>query len=190
MERFWDLPYNYVIDAVARGRAMFQRRLHLEERPVAVVSSLLANQQRDSKRQRKPFSASDFYLYQPREDKNLPEGSYGAAAVALANAGRLPSWCLFCYPALKDAASACKQPPHVLAYIAEDAILLAPRKLGDGYIGMLVAQESAGNQVRLFETDDGNFISLDVPAVPTKFIAEEDVILLPPGATDPDAGSD
>lgn len=179
-----------MIDAVARGRTMFQRRLHFEERPVAVVSSLLANQQRDSKRQRKPFSASDFYLYQPREDKNLPEGSYGAAAVKLVEAGRFPAWCLFCYPALRDAAGACKQPPRTLAYIAEDAVLLAPRRLGNGYIGMLVAQESAGGQVRLFETDDGNFISLEVPAIPTKFIAEEDVILLPLGAIDPDGEPD
>ena len=73
----------------------------------------------------------DFYLYQPREDRDLPADRVGAAAMSLLKEGKYPSWALFCY---KELAAASDAPvPALRAYQGEDFILLAPREQ-DGYM--------------------------------------------------------
>ncbi len=155
-----------------QGQKKVSRELHLMERPVSLIASMLANQNRDPKRQKTPYKMDDFYLYQPVDDQNLPAGRYGSAAMSLLSDGLFPNWALFCY---KELAASCDAPvPALRAYIGEDFILLAPRR-ADGHVtGLFIAKETAQGKSRRAVTPEGEEIFLDIPPIPTKFIAEED----------------
>lgn len=155
---------------------MYQSELFALERPIAVQTSLHANLNRDSKKRRKPYTPEDYYLYQPREDQSLPAGRAGAAALELIRLRQFPSWALFCYKELALSA-ADREPPSLLAFVADDAILLAPTKSVHGYSGMLIATEKASDQWIAFRAPDGTTKELYVPEVPTKFVAQDNVIL-------------
>jgi hypothetical protein len=98
--------------------------------------------------------------------------------MSLVNKGKFPSWAMFCLPELKESAAS-NYIPAELALICEDAILLHPVKAGNGFIGLLIARESASKQTRKFIKDDGSEVILTVPDVGTKIIAEENVTLFP-----------
>lgn len=89
-----------------------------------------------------------------------------------------PSWALFCFKQLSEMADPFYS-PEICALVAEDAILLHPEKTENGYLGLLIACESASNEQREFTDDKGNKISLAVPYVHTKVVAEEDITLYP-----------
>lgn len=161
--------------AYSRAQRAYQVELHNIERPMALNTQILVNANRDPKRQRKPHAIEEFYLYQPREQRDLPPGRCGAAALKLSEAGMLPSWALFCYRDL--AASASGAAPPLLAFISEEAILLAPVKVDGGFKGMLIAQESAGGKQIRMESPCGRSETLQIPDIPTKYIAEDNVIL-------------
>ncbi|ADF42372.1 hypothetical protein S-CBS2_gp016 [Synechococcus phage S-CBS2] len=164
-----------MIEAYKQCVRLHQYELFAYERPIAVQTALHANLNRDPKKRKKPFSPEDYYLYQPREDQDLPAGRCGSAALALIQAGKFPSWGLFCYKELASAATG--DPPPFLAFISECAILLAPVKTVDGYKGMLIAQESASDRWISFIGDGGTEVELYVPTVPTKTIAQDNVML-------------
>lgn len=147
------------------------RQLHEQERPVALVTSLMANQNRDPKKRSTPYSMEDFYLYQPKEAKDLPADRVGASAMSLLKEGKFPSWALFCY---KELAAASDAPvPPLRAYQGEGFILLAPRER-DGYmVGMLIALESASGKAKAATSPEGDTVFLDVPKIETKVIARE-----------------
>lgn len=143
------------------------------ERPVSLIASMLANQNRDPKRQKTPYKMDDFYLYQPVDDQNLPAGRYGSAAMSLLQEGLFPHWALFCYKELSQSAGG-SPVPVLRAYLGEDFIVLAPRR-NDGHVtGLLIAKETAHGRARRAVTPEGEEIFLDIPPIPTKFIAEED----------------
>lgn len=156
---------------------MMQEDLFAYERPIAQQTSIIANQNRDPKKQRKPFTLEDFSFYMPREARNLPSGAYGSAALALIHERKFPSWALFCY---KDLVAGADQnyKPETPALIAEDCILLHPVQVAGGWKGMMIATESASDQRRVFTDEKGRSYQLTVPYVSTKFVAEEDVTLL------------
>jgi hypothetical protein len=85
---------------------------------------------------------------------------------------------MFCIPELKESAIN-DYIPLQLALISEDAILLHPVEAETGYVGFLIARESASNQSRVFLKDDGTKIRLKVPNIETKIVAQEGVILSP-----------
>lgn len=89
---------------------------------------------------------------------------------------RFPSWALFCFKQLSEIADT-SYVPSVTGFVSKDALLLHPVKEEDGYKGLLIAQESAGNQIRDFVDSKGNKFSLLIPCVKSKVIAEEDVTL-------------
>lgn len=161
--------------AYSRAQKKYQAELHNMERPMALHTQILVNSNRDPKRQRKPHSIEEFYLYQPREQRDLPPGRCGAAALKLLEHGMLPSWSLFCYKDLVSGASG--EAPPLLAFIAEDAMLLAPVKVDGGYKGMLIAQESAGGKKVRMETPCGRSETFEIPEIPTKYIAQDNVML-------------
>ena len=169
------MPYEYVMNAYTRVIELRQKELHENERPISMLASILVNQHKDPKKG-KPVAMSDFFLYQPREAAHLPSGRFGAAAHELIKTGDFPSWALFCWKELSQGASG--EPPLILAYIASDCMLLAPVAVPGGYAGLLIASESAGNQVREMVSPCGKTVTLKIPQVQTKVIAEEDVILL------------
>lgn len=155
---------------------MHRERLHDLERPVAMVSSILANNNRDPKKNKKGFSYEDFSFYRPTDGGDVADYVYGSAMLEMAKKGRLPAWAMFCYKEVTSAA----QPDYVpenCALVSEDAILLHPEKTQTGWSGMLIAAESASDQVRLFTADDGTVFKLAVPHIHTKYVAEENVVL-------------
>jgi len=153
--------------------------LHDIERPTAQQTAVIANQQRDSKKQPKPFSLEDFSIYKPRNGEDMPRGHYGSAAMALIKAGKFPSWALFCYKELAAAAND-NYVPAVAGFVSDNAILLHPVKTEDGYKGLLIAMEAASGEITYFETPKGEVVPLRVPEIGTKVVAEEDVVLLKP----------
>ena len=97
--------------------------------------------------------------------------------VALVKAGKCPAWALFCYKDLSTAADP-EYIPRNPAFIADGAMLLHPMKVQDGYKGFLIATEAASGRKMVFRDIDGNAVTLSVPTVHTKVIAEEDAVLL------------
>ena len=89
---------------------------------------------------------------------------------------KLPPWALFCFKDLSSAENKAYVPKNC-ALIAEDAMLLHPMKTPLGWTGLLIAKESASNQVRDFVDSHGEIIRLTVPHIYTKVVAEEDVTL-------------
>jgi len=165
-----------VVEAYSRGLEGYSRRLHDSERPIALLTSTIANQNRDVKKRKMPFSYEDFSFYKPRNAENMPNYVYGSAMIALAASGRLPTWAMFCY---KDLASTAKESykPAIAAFIGEDAILLHPRKVAGGWEGMLIAMESASEKRRTLKNDYGVSITVTIPTINTKVVAIEDVTL-------------
>lgn len=174
--RYGDLSYGYVLNAIRIGVKMEKERLYQHELPIAQQTALLANQQRDVKKKIEPYQLSDFSFFKPIGSGERPSGHYGSAALAMIKAGTFPSWALFCFKQLSDIADP-DYVPGVAGLVSEDAILLHPTKTESGYKGLLIARESAGNSKRDFVNDKGDVISLFVPPVHTKTIAEEDVTL-------------
>jgi hypothetical protein len=115
-------------------------------------------------------------FYSDNESGELPSGRYGSAAIALVRERKFPDWALFCFPQLKSGADP-DSVPSILAFIAEDAILLAPIKTQSGWSGLLIARESASEKTRQFKDDNGNVHKLTLPFVETKVIAREGITL-------------
>lgn len=161
---------------MAHSRVMSEELANYE-RPIATQTALLANQNRDPKKQRKPFDPRDFSYYLPRDERNLPTDVYGSAAMLMVRAGRFPSWALFCY---KDLAASATEDyiPAMCALVSKDAILLHPVRTNNGWKGMLIAQESASESRRVFTDDEGHEYTLSVPFIETKFVAKEGVELV------------
>lgn len=173
-DRFYQLPYEYVLNGFWVMQKLHMNELHEQELPIALNTSVYANSQRDPKSNKKPYSPYDFTFYRPQETEG-PAGYYAACYVQALELKRLPSWALFCY---KDVApGAVGEAGPVYALFAEDAILIGPQKTELGTKGFLIAQESASEQVRNFVDPYGEICALTVPLIETKVIAKEDVIL-------------
>ena len=97
--------------------------------------------------------------------------------MALAKGNLLPAWTLFCFKEVTANADDSNR-PKVLAYVSDDAVLLNPKKTENGYKGLLVARESASKSIReMRDLETGEVISLSIPFIHTKVIAEEDSLL-------------
>lgn len=151
-----------------------QVELHAYERPIALQSQLYVNNHRDPKKS-KAATLEDFYMYQPRENKNLPRSRFGAAAMALIQAEKFPYWALFCYKDL--AAAATGSAPELLCFTSETAILLAPEKTEAGYTGLLIALEEAGNQRHIMRSPCGKTFITEIGHIHTKVVAKEGATL-------------
>ena len=149
--------------------------MHEQESPIALLTSLTANINRDSKKQKKPYKMNDFFLFEPDEDKNIPTGTYGAAAMKLIEIDRFPSWALFVYKDL--AASSNGAPPGLLAFIHKEAIILAPIVKGDLVTGMLICTEKAYGKTLQMDSPCGRAINVDIPSLKGAYVAIEDIEL-------------
>jgi len=136
-----------------------------------------ANANRDKKKQSQPYTYLDFSFYKPQDAGERPDGHNGAAYVELVRLKLLPSWALFCYKELVSSAAPGYVPGEP-ALIAEDAILLHPEQKPGGYSGLLIAMESAGDQMRVFTSTKGTEVTLRVPYIETKFVARENELLI------------
>lgn len=134
-----------------------------------------AETNRDKKKRNKPFKPEEFYFYDDIGRQNLPEPKYGAAAMKLLEMGQFPSWALFAYKDLKARAGDALA-PEVLCYQCDDAIILAPGIEGHELAGMLVACRSASDQVREMRSPDGRVLTVHLPVVPDKYVADEEAV--------------
>ena len=145
---------------------------------MTLLTSLTANMNRDSKKKKEPYTIEDFYMFQPQSLRDVPSGSYGAAAMALVQSGNYPIWALFVYKALKESASG--SPPSVLALLCEDAMILAPRE-GEtpGTIkGMLVGKETSSEAKRVMTSPCGEVeVYVSLPKADSKVFATEDITI-------------
>lgn len=173
-DRFYRLPYEYVLLGFYKLTELRREELHELEMPVALNTAVYANSQRDPKSNKKPLGPMDFSLYKLNEVEG-PAGYYGACYMHLIKQREMPAWALFCYKSVASSAKGSAGAQYAL--IAEDAILIGPQRDENGFRGLLVAQESASGQKRMFSDPLGNFFQLTVPEIPTKVIAEEDVTL-------------
>lgn len=115
----------------------------------------------------------DFFLFEPRDERNIPTNVYGSAAMALIEQNMLPSWALFVFKDLKEAADG--SAPTLLAYVCDDAMVLAPVHFMNYVKGMLIAKHSASGQRRMMSSPCGKSIYLEIPVINSKFYAKEDV---------------
>jgi hypothetical protein len=168
------LPYEYVLNTYTASVKADQEYFHNLERPIAIVASMMANQSRDQKKKREPFTASDFYVYASDEVRNIPDAVYSAAARKLIDIGLYPSWALFTYKDLSQRAGECP-PPEILAYICDDAMILAPSMNSGVCHGMLIATESASGKIREMRSPCGRILKLTIPKINAKIVALEDV---------------
>jgi len=173
LENFHKLPYEYVVIAYRRAAEAHQAELHAQERPSALLASIYVNSKIDSKKSKR-YKLEDFCLYKPLNTEGLASSRYGDAYKALVDQKKIPAWALFCYKDL--VATAIGAPPSLLAFISEEAILLAPERVEGGYKGLLIAREAATGH-RDFRSPCGARVSLVVPHIPTKIVAIEDKVL-------------
>jgi len=103
-------------------------------------------------------------------------GVYGSAALKLVMEKKYPNWALFCFKELNAGADE-TYIPDLAAFIAEDALLLHPKRVQEGWTGMLIARESAANQTRVFVGDNGQTHRLTIPMFAGKYYALEGVTL-------------
>jgi hypothetical protein len=166
----------YVLQAVRRLNKLQQEEAHVTERPIAYLAYQNAEINRDRKKRRKPFSPSDFYMYQDRDELPLPEARYGAAAMKLIEMDMFPGWALFTFKELKAKADQAN-PPEVLCLQCEDAIILAPSIEGQHVSGMLIAANTASRKRREMRSPCGNVLHVEMPEIKGKFEADEEVEL-------------
>jgi len=151
-----------------------QREAHYAERPIAQLSAIQLNKL-SSKKNTKKFSLMDLCLYATKEDRHLPKAKYGAAMLKARDNNIFPSWALFIYRELAQAASGAA--PEQYIYSCEDVVVLAPIIEGTQLHGLVIAQETASNEIRQLTAPDGSTFTVQIPAVNTKIIADEDMPL-------------
>lgn len=164
------------MNAVYAVEILRKRELHENERPIALMMLQTAEMNRDRKKNKKANTFEQFCLYSEREDENSPEARYGAAAMALIAMNTYPGWALFIYDDLKKKAQNVAPPP-LLAYICEDAMILAPEMTSEGCKGMLIACRSAGGNIRLMKSETGATARVVIPPINASVYADEEAIL-------------
>lgn len=170
-----DLPYQYVLEALNHCTKTEQNNLHKAEAPIALLSSLIANSNRDPKKKKEPYRIDDFYLYQPKEEMNIPTAVYGAAGMELIKMKKLPPWALFVFKDIKQSASGA--PPAMLALIGENALVLAPIFKDKTVKGMLICNEKAYGTEIAMVSPCGKTATLAIPVMSGRYIAVENIEL-------------
>lgn len=160
------------MDAVANGARQRRRALHDEERPIALLSSITLNSNRDPKKS-KPINYESLCFYQDTAQQNLPDSRYGSAAMQLIEQREFPAWALFVYKDLQKVNSSIV--PARLALRHPEALILAPTIENGVVTGMVIAQESVSKQWIEMTDDDGVKFLVLMPPVGTKNVALEDV---------------
>ena len=161
------------MQAVIEGEKIRKRELHEQELPVANLTALTANMNRDPKKVRTPYKLTDFCFFADQKDKNDPDAEPAAAYMKLLEDGAIPGWALFVYPDMKVNGSACS-PPEPLAAIAEGFILLAPVPKNGGMEGLMLATSAVSGQ-EIEVKIGGHAVRVQVPEFDGSVIAKEHI---------------
>ncbi len=113
----------------------------------------------------------EFCWFLPPKDRDdaadAPPAAAGAAMLVLCEAVQVPGFAMAFYDPLATAGEG-TPPPSLLALLADDALLLAPVEHQDGWRGLLLAEDTAADQVRTFRLADDSqrLVTLLVPPSP------------------------
>ncbi|MBD2437358.1 hypothetical protein [Nostoc sp. FACHB-110] len=108
--------------------------MHLQELGIATLTSCFVNSNRDPKKG-EPAKPSDFFYFTPATDEDTKISAVAANAFfALADAGKLPGWCVAIAPVDKLLKARTSDPVKPLVWIGEGLVLLQPR-VEDGVAG-------------------------------------------------------
>ena len=139
-------------------RKVQRQQLAAAELPVAQLTALMANINRDPKKS-KPFTASQFAIYaeeRERETSAVFRPEVAAVALALRHEQQAPALLLTVWPQLLASAQEAVKPPEVRALRSEDGAVwvLAPRWEGRNIRGGLVLVRGAiSGRLHLLEHD-------------------------------------
>lgn len=130
-----------MLEAYGHLQRLERRKAALQELPVAQLTALTANLNRDSKKSPKPFSAHDFAIFQERKEVQSqfpPE--VAAIALELRHEGCVPELLLTVWPELVRCATSSAKVPPVRAFRSDDDAVwvLAPVWEGQNCRGGLV----------------------------------------------------
>lgn len=142
-----------------------RRRLHLEELPIAGLLAWQANKERDDKRRPEPFKPDDFFWWGEAKEAPPELIAAGAAMLELIRLELFGGQFHGPWSDELEEAGAKGAAPERLAWIAEEAILLAP--VADGpahWRGYLIAMAECSGEVRTFTAPSGESVRLRVPA--------------------------
>ena len=160
---------------------MRKDQIALLEYPIAQLSTLTANINRDTKRQKKPFDLHDFLLFTEKTDINAIRPEAGAAALTLRATGKqLPSVLIAVWPDIVRAAQQCTKPPEIRALISEcrSVALIAPIREHDSWRGLLaVTQQPPGGVVVLHDEDRPLLkYKLQLPAMQGGYVVDRELL--------------
>lgn len=145
----------------------------LLELPIAQLTSLTANINRDSKKTPKPFTLQDFALfYQADSDEGLAPNA-AMVALSLRREGLLPSVLIGVWPQVIEASKAATKMPDVRALISDckSVALLAPTPEGKGWRGLLAVDSyPPGGVITLRDVDRG-LLAYTVQLPPTDHLS-------------------
>ena len=134
-----------------------KEQIALLEYPIAQLSTLTANINRDSKYRKQPFSIKDFLLFTTDTETDQIRPEAGAAALTIrAAGGMLPSAIYGVWPAIVAAAQQCTKPPEIRALISSCGTvgLFAPIQEHQNWRGLLVvSRQPEDNTIQLFDHD-------------------------------------
>lgn len=152
-----------ILEAADRALRLERQRLHNEELPIAVLTTLTANANRDTKKRPNPFRLSDFTCFAEVAEQSQPPAAAGAAMLELLKREQFPGFGLTFYSELKAAGKDQPLPPRLI-WAAEDAMLLAPYRIdASAWGGFLIAEKAASGQPRDFWNEHGDSVTLVVP---------------------------
>ena len=114
-------------------------------------------------------------MYQPKTDQNIPKSAYGSAAMELLKSGLFPRWAYFVYKDLKQ--SAAGNPPQLLGFMHENAILLAPVVKADTVKCMLICEDKVQDKTIEMESPCGQKIKVFIPKLDGRYAAIENIDL-------------
>ena len=150
------------MNALSRARNSRKNELHENEVPTAFMIWQNAETNRDKSKTKKPFRIDDFYVYDDSSTTDSVDSIYGAAALALVESKKFPSWALFAWTDLKKNANKC-DPPEVLSYQSDDCMLLAPREIKGRLKGLLVAKQKVSGMLHVLRTGPKTGVMVKLP---------------------------
>ena len=153
----------------------------MHEMPVAQLVALTANINRDSKRRPKPFSLTDFLIYQNKPETEGLSPAAAMAALSLRKEGRLPDVMIGVWPEVIQAASLGEKMPTNRALISPcgRVALLAAEPEGVNWRGLLAVNEyPRGGIIELVHVDKPMLrYRVQLPAASaTRFVSDQHLV--------------
>ena len=128
----------------------------LNELPVAQLTSLTANLNRDPSKNSKAFTLQDFAFFYEKDESNGFPPNAALAAMALRREDKLPHILLGAWPQILVAAKQATAMPSIRAFVSKDksVALLAPNSEGKNWRGLLAVQDyPSDGKITLIDVD-------------------------------------